>query len=95
MCESWEKLTAHRKTASHKVTTPFPTRFRRPDGTSNPRDPRGLQVPHKFSDERTKETKPYLLKSKHDALSSFQVLVRSVVIQLSFRVERLRVDKEG
>ena len=34
-----------------------------------------------------------MLKSKHDALRSFQVLVQSVVIRSVFRVERLRVNK--
>ena len=49
----------------------------------------------KISDEYIKWTEPYLLKSKHDALSSFQVFVQSMVIPNGFRVERLRVDKGG
>ena len=40
-----------------------------------------------ISDEYTKWTEPYLLKSKHDALSSFQAFVQSVVIPSGFRVE--------
>ena len=36
-----------------------------------------------------------MLKSKHDAISSFKVVVQSVVIPSGFRVERLRVDKGG
>ena len=35
------------------------------------------------------------LKSKHDALTSFQVFAQSVAIPSDFRVERLRVDKGG
>ena len=35
-----------------------------------------------------------MLKSRHDALSSFKVFVLHVVIPSRFRVERLRVDKE-
>ena len=34
-----------------------------------------------------------MLKSKHDALSSFQVFVQSLVVPSGFRVERLRVRK--
>ena len=49
----------------------------------------------KISDEYTKWTETYLLKSKHDALSSFQVFVQSVVIPSGFHVERLRADKGG
>ncbi|CAM9556757.1 unnamed protein product, partial [Laminaria digitata] len=37
----------------------------------------------------------YLLQSKHDALSSFQVFLQSMVIPSGFRVERLRVDNGG
>ena len=48
-----------------------------------------------ISGEYTEWTKPYLLKSKHDDLSSFQVFVQTVVIPSGFRVERLRVDKGG
>ena len=36
-----------------------------------------------------------MLKSKHGALTSFQVFVQSVVIPSGFRVERLSVDKGG
>ena len=46
----------------------------------------------KISDEYTKWTEPYWLKSKHDAFSSFYVFVQSVVIPNGFRVERLRVE---
>ena len=49
----------------------------------------------KISDEYTKWTEPYFQNSKHDALSSFQVFVQSVVNPSGFRVERLRVDKGG
>ena len=53
----------------------------------------GYKYITKISDEYTKWTEPYLLKSKHDDLSSFQVFVQTVVIPSGFRVERLRVDK--
>ena len=36
-----------------------------------------------------------MLKSKHDALSSYQVFIQSVMIPRGFRVERLRVEKGG
>ena len=39
--------------------------------------------------------KIYLLKSTHDALSSFQMFAHSVVNPNGFRVERLRADKGG
>ena len=55
----------------------------------------GYKYITKISDEYTKWTEPYLLKSKHDDLSSFQVFVQTVVIPSGFRVERLRVDKGG
>ena len=48
-----------------------------------------------ISDEHTKWAETYLLKSKHDALTSFQVFVQSVLIPSGFRTERLRVDKGG
>ena len=49
----------------------------------------------KISDEYTKWTEIHLLKSKRDALHSFQAFVKSVVIPSGFRVERLRADKGG
>ena len=48
-----------------------------------------------ISDEHSKWAETYLLKSKHDALTSFQVFVQSVAIPSGFCVERLRVDKRG
>ena len=75
--------------------TSLPTRFRRPDGTLTPEALGGYKYITKISDEYTMWTEPYLLKSKHDALSSFQVFVQSVVIPSDFRVERVRMEKEG
>ena len=46
----------------------------------------GYEYITNISEEYTKWTESYLLKPKHDALSSFQVFVQSVVIPSGFRV---------
>ena len=86
---------AHPKTADHKVKLPFQLVFADLMGPLTPEALGGYMYITKISDEYTKWTEPYLLKSKHDALSSFQVFVQSVMIPNGFRVERLKVDKGG
>ena len=85
---------AHPKTANNKVKLPFQLVLADLMGPLTPEALGGYKNITNISDEYTKWTEPYLLKSKHNALSSFQVIVRSVVIPSGFRVERLRVDKE-
>ncbi|CAN0549652.1 unnamed protein product, partial [Laminaria digitata] len=86
---------AHPKTADHKVKLPFQLVFADLVGPLTPEALGGYNYMTKISDEYAKWTGTYLLKSKHDALSSFQVFVQSVVIPSGFRVERLRMDKGG
>ncbi|CAN0476461.1 unnamed protein product, partial [Laminaria digitata] len=85
----------HPETADHKFKLPFQLVFADLMGPLTPEALGGYKYITKISDEYTKWTETYLLKSKHDALSSFQVFVQSVVIPSGFRVERLRVDKGG
>ena len=84
---------AHPKTVDHKVTLPF--QFVSADlmGFLTPEAFGGHKYITKISDEYTKWTAPYLLKSNLDALSSFQVFVEYVVTPSDFCVRRLRVDK--
>ena len=86
---------AHPKTTDHKAKLLFQLDFADLMGPLTPEALGGYTYITKISDEYTKWTEPYLLKSKHDALSSFQVLVQYVVIPSGFRVQRLRVDKGG
>ncbi|CAN0542042.1 unnamed protein product, partial [Laminaria digitata] len=85
----------HLKTADHKVKLPFQLVFADLMGPLTPEALGGYMYITKISEEYTKWTETYLLKSKHDALSSFQVFVQSVVGPSGFRVEPLRVDKGG
>ena len=48
----------------------------------------GYNYVTKISDEHTRRTETYLLKSKHDDLGSFQTSVQPVVISNGFRVDR-------
>ena len=64
-------------------------------GFLTPEALRGYKYITKISDELTKWTETYLLNSKRNALTSFQVFVQSVLIPSGFRTERLRVDKGG
>ena len=49
----------------------------------------------KISDEHTRWTEIYLLKSKDGALHAFQSFVQLMVIPSGVRVERLRADIGG
>ncbi|CAM9730603.1 unnamed protein product, partial [Ascophyllum nodosum] len=55
----------------------------------------GYKYVSKISDENTRWTEIYLLKSKDDALHVFQSFVLLMVIPSGVRVERLRADKGG
>lgn len=64
-------------------------------GSIIPEALRGYKYVSKISDEHTKWTETYLLKSKNNALSTFKAFVQSVMIFGGFCVERLRVNKGG
>ena len=53
----------------------------------------GYKYVSKISDEHTRWTEIYLLKSKNGALHPFQSFVQSMVIPSGVCVERLRADK--
>ena len=53
----------------------------------------GYKFVSKISDEHTRWTEIYFLKSKDGALHPFQSFVQSMVIPSGVRVERLRADK--
>ena len=53
----------------------------------------GYKFVSNISDEHTRWTEIYLLKSKDGALHAFQSFVQSMVIPSGVRVERLRADK--
>ena len=86
---------AHPKTADHKVRLSCLLVFADLMGPLTSEALGGYKQITKISNAHTKWTETYLLKSKHDALTSFQVFVQSVAIPSGFRVERLRVDKGG
>ena len=85
----------HPKTIDHKVKLPFQLDF------ADLMEPLASEALGSYkhiiniSDDHTKWTESYLLKSKHDALSSFQVFTQPVVIPSGFRVEYLGVNKGG
>ena len=62
-------------------------------GQFTPEALRGYKYVSKISDEHTRWTEIYLLKSKDGALHAFQSFVQSMVIPSGVRVERLREDK--
>ena len=71
----------HPKTAEHKVKLPLQIVFADRMGPLTPEALGGYKYITKISDEHTKWTETCLLKSKHEALTSFQVFVPSVVIR--------------
>ena len=84
---------AHRKTDKNKVKLPFQLVFADLLGPLIPEALRGYTQITNIPDECTKSTEIDLAETKHEALSSFQVFVQSVVIPNGFRVERMTVDK--
>ena len=85
----------HPKTTDHKVKLSIQLVFADLMGFLTPEALRGYKYITKISDEHTKWTETYLLNSKRNALTSFQVFVQSVLIPSGFRTEHLRVDKGG
>ena len=84
---------APRKTDDNKVKLPFQLVLADQLRPLAPEVLGGYPYTTNISDEYTKWTEIYLLRAKHDALSSFQVFVQSVVIPNRFDVERMTVGK--
>ena len=86
---------AHPKTADQHVRRPFQLVFTDLMEQFTPEALGGYKYVSKISDEHTRWTEMYLLKSKDGALHAFQSFVQSMVIPTWVCVERLRADKEG
>ena len=84
---------AHPKTADQHVQHPFQLVFTDIMEQFTPEALGGYKYVSKISDEHTRWTEIYLLKSKDGALHAFQSFLQSVVIPSGVRVERLRADK--
>ena len=84
---------AHPKTADQHVQHPFQLVFTDLMGQFTHEALGGYKYVSKISDEHTRWTEIYLLKSKGGALHAFQLFVQSMVIPCGVRVERLRADK--
>ena len=83
---------AHPKTADQHVQHPFQLVFTDLILQFTPEALGGYKYVFKISDEHTRWTEMYLLKSKDGALHAFQSFVHSMVIPSGVRVERLRAD---
>ena len=86
---------AHPKTADQPVQHPFQLVFTDLMGPFTPEALGAYKYVSKISDEHTRWTEIYLLKSKEGALHAFQSFVQSMVIPSGVCVERLRADKGG
>ena len=86
---------AHLKTADQHIQRPFQLVFTDLMRQFTPEALGGYKYVSKISDEHTRWTEIYLLKSKDGALHEFQSFVQSMVIPSRVRVERLRADKGG
>ena len=84
---------AHLKTTDQHVQHPFQLVFTDIMGQFTPETLGGYKYVPKISDEHTRWTEIYLLKSKDGALHAFQSFVQSMVIPSGVRVERLMADK--
>ena len=84
---------AHPKTVDQHVQHPFQLVFPDLMGQFTPEALGGYKFVSKISDEHTRWTEIYLLKSKDGALHAFQSFVHSMVIPSGVRVERLGADK--
>ena len=84
---------AYSKTADQHVQHPFQLVFTDIMGQFTPEAFGGYKYVSKISDEHTRWTEIYLLKSKDGALHAFQSFVQLMVIPSGVRVERLRADK--
>ena len=86
---------AHPKAADQHVQRPFQLALTDLMGQFKPEALGGYKYVSRSSDEHTRWTEIYLLKSKDGALHTFQSFVQSIVISNGVRVERLRADKGG
>ena len=84
---------AHPKTANQHLQHLFQLVFKYLLGQFTPEALGGYKYVSKISDEHTRWTEIYLLKSKDGALHAFQSFVQSMVIPNGVRVEWLRADK--
>ena len=84
---------SHPKTADQHVQHPLQLVFTDLMRQFTPEALGGYKCVSKISDEHTRWTEIYLLKSKDGALHAFQSFVQSMVIPSGVRVERLRADK--
>ena len=84
---------AHPKTADQHIQHPFQLVFTDILGQFPPEALEGCKYVSKISDEHTRWTEIYLLKSKDGALHAFQSFVQSMAIPSGVRVERLRSGK--
>ena len=84
---------AHPKTADQHVQHPFQLVFTDIMGQFTSEALGGYKYVSKISDEHTRWTEIYLLKSKDGGLHAFQSFVQSMVIPSGVRVEWLRADK--
>ena len=84
---------AHSKTADQHVQHPFQLIFADLMGQFTPEALGGYKYVSKISDEYTRWTEIYLLKSKDGALHAFQSFVQSIMIPSGVCVELLRADK--
>ena len=84
---------SHPKTADQHVQHPLQLVFTDLMRQFTPEALGGYKYVSKISDEHTRWTEIYLLKSKDGALHAFQSFVQSMVIPSGVRVERLRADK--
>ena len=84
---------AHPNTADQHVQHPFQLVFTDIMGQFTPEALGGYKYVSKISNEHTRWTEIYLLKSKDGALHAFQSFVQSMVIPSGVRVEWLRADK--
>ena len=84
---------AQPKTADQHVQHPFQLVFTDIMEQFTPEALGGYKCVSKISDEHTRWTEIYLLKSKDGALHAFQSFLQSMVIPSGVRVERLRADK--
>ena len=86
---------AHPKTANNKVERAFQLVMTDLMGPMLPEALGGFKYVCKISDEYTRWTEIYLLKTKDGTLHAFQSYVQSTVIPGGVRVERVRADKGG
>ena len=85
----------HPKTADQHAQHPFQLIFTDLMGQFTPEALGGYKYVFKISDEHTRWTEIYILKSKDGALHAFQSSVQSMGIPSGVCVERLRADRGG